>query len=71
LLSALSTRSGGEVRSLDSSEGVFEIPGNGSEGLKRYDPIWRGLLLTGLGLLLVEWSIRLRFWNRIAALLRR
>jgi hypothetical protein len=71
LLGALSVRSGGEVRSLDSVAGLFEIPANGGEGLRRYEPVWRGLLLIGLGLLLVEWSIRLRFWHRIAALIER
>jgi hypothetical protein len=71
LLAALSARSGGEVWSLDSMTDVFEMPDAGGEGLTRYEPVWRSLLLAGLGLLLVEWSIRLRFWNRIAALLGR
>ncbi|MCC6705275.1 MAG: VWA domain-containing protein [Thermomicrobiales bacterium] len=70
LLMALSARSGGEVRSLDSASGVFDAPSGGDSGLTRFVPIWRGLLGLGMALLVLEWSLRLRFWSRIAFLVR-
>ena len=68
LMTALSTRSGGEVRSLDSADGLFAVPGDEGGNLKRYDPVWRGVLFAALFLFMLDWSIRLRFWHRIAAL---
>jgi hypothetical protein len=72
LLAALAARTGGQVRSLDDSSGLFNpLPGAGDGALYTYQPIWRWLLSAGLVLLLLEWSIRLRFWNRLGALVSR
>lgn len=69
LLAALSAQTGGKQRSLDDTSGVFSEPTPDQAGqLHAYRPIWRWLLTTGLVLLLLEWSIRLRFWHRLGAL---
>jgi uncharacterized membrane protein len=69
LLAALSAQSGGKQRSLDDASGVFSEPAASQAGqVHTYRPIWRWLLTAGLALLLIEWSVRLRFWHRLGAL---
>lgn len=71
LLSALAAQSGGKQRSLDDTSGIFSETTSQAGQLHTYRPVWRWLLSAGLILLLLEWSIRLRFWHRIAALANR
>ena len=69
LLAALADQSGGKQRSIDDASGIFNEPSLDQSGqLHTYRPIWRWLLTAGLILLLLEWSIRLRFWHRLGAL---
>jgi hypothetical protein len=69
LLAALADQSGGKQRSIDDASGIFNEPSSDQSGqLHTYRPIWRWLLTAGLILLLLEWSIRLRFWHRLGAL---
>jgi uncharacterized membrane protein len=70
LLASISARSGGTVRSLDDSASVFQLEPGSERGLQRYEPIWRGMLVLGLLALIAEWSIRLRFWERLRSLLQ-
>jgi Mg-chelatase subunit ChlD len=72
LLAALAVQTDGEVRSLDDPSGLFDpVEGAAAGTLHTYRPIWRWLLGAGLLMLMLEWSIRLRFWNRIGALFAR
>lgn len=72
LLAALSAQTGGKQRSLDDASGVFSEPSATQAGqLHTYKPVWRWLLSAGLVLLLIEWSVRLRFWHRLGALRNR
>jgi Mg-chelatase subunit ChlD len=71
LLTALAAQSGGKQRSLDDASGIFNETTSQAGQLHTYRPVWRWLLSAGLIFLLLEWSIRLRFWHRIAALASR